>query len=92
MLKNLRNQLALIRASSVSLPTKLTKNYTLRPRDDFFLKLDSALIQLFIAKIARILRFLAVHHIFKEVAPDVFARNRCSSSLDTGKSVQELKT
>jgi hypothetical protein len=39
---------------------------------------------------ARILRLLATNHIFTEVSPDVFASNRLSSVLDTGKSVEEL--
>ena len=39
---------------------------------------------------ARILRLLATNHIFAEVSPDVFANNRLSSALDTGKSVEEL--
>jgi hypothetical protein len=39
---------------------------------------------------ARILRLLATNHIFTEVSPDVFANNRLSSALDTGKSVEEL--
>ena len=39
---------------------------------------------------ARILRLLATNHIFIEVSPDVFANNRLSSALDTGKSVEEL--
>ncbi|TFY59839.1 hypothetical protein EVG20_g7638 [Dentipellis fragilis] len=33
---------------------------------------------------------LATHHIFVEVAPDVFANNRISSFLDSGKSVATL--
>ena len=41
---------------------------------------------------ARVLRILATNHIFKEVSPDVFANNRLSSALDTGKSVEELLT
>ncbi|KAH9993416.1 S-adenosyl-L-methionine-dependent methyltransferase [Russula vinacea] len=41
-------------------------------------------------KLARVLRILATSHIFKEVSPDVFANNRLSSALDTGKSVEEL--
>ncbi|KAH9994290.1 S-adenosyl-L-methionine-dependent methyltransferase [Russula vinacea] len=41
-------------------------------------------------KLARVLRLLATSHIFKEVSPDVFANNRLSSALDTGKSVEEL--
>jgi hypothetical protein len=39
---------------------------------------------------ARILRVLATNYIFTEVSPDVFANNRLSSVLDTGKSVEEL--
>ncbi|GAA5947925.1 hypothetical protein JCM3765_007031 [Sporobolomyces pararoseus] len=42
-------------------------------------------------KLARVLRLLAARHIFREVGLDTFARNRCSSALDTGKSVAELK-
>ena len=41
---------------------------------------------------ARILRILATNYIFTEVSPDVFANNRLSSVLDTGKSVEELLT
>ncbi|KAI0278948.1 S-adenosyl-L-methionine-dependent methyltransferase [Russula aff. rugulosa BPL654] len=41
-------------------------------------------------KLARLLRLLATNHIFKEVSSDVFANNRLSSALDTGKSVEEL--
>ena len=39
---------------------------------------------------ARVLRLLATNHIFTEVTPDVFANNRLSSALDTGKPVEEL--
>ncbi|KIP10225.1 hypothetical protein PHLGIDRAFT_266342 [Phlebiopsis gigantea 11061_1 CR5-6] len=42
------------------------------------------------SKLARLLRMLATNHIFTEVSPDVFANNRASSVLDTGKSVKEL--
>ncbi|KAJ6580434.1 O-methyltransferase [Mycena vulgaris] len=35
--------------------------------------------------IARILRLLATHHIFREVSPGVFANNRVSSTLEKGK-------
>ncbi|KAI0264077.1 S-adenosyl-L-methionine-dependent methyltransferase [Russula aff. rugulosa BPL654] len=41
-------------------------------------------------KLARVLRLLATSYIFTEVSPDVFANNRLSSVLDTGKSVEEL--
>ncbi|KAJ7457534.1 hypothetical protein B0H11DRAFT_1818170, partial [Mycena galericulata] len=40
--------------------------------------------------VARILRLLATHHIFREVAPGVFANNRISSTLDTGKPASVL--
>lgn len=39
---------------------------------------------------ARILRLLATNYVFTEVSPDIFANNRLSSVLDTGKSVEEL--
>ncbi|KAF5387187.1 hypothetical protein D9615_001587 [Tricholomella constricta] len=41
--------------------------------------------------IARILRFLATRHVFREVTPDVFANNRISSLLSKSKSVKEIK-
>ncbi|KAK0186718.1 hypothetical protein F5146DRAFT_1143101 [Armillaria mellea] len=41
-------------------------------------------------KLAHILRLLATHHILREVAPDVFANNRISSLVDSGKSAQEV--
>ncbi|KAF7353515.1 S-adenosyl-L-methionine-dependent methyltransferase [Mycena sanguinolenta] len=39
---------------------------------------------------ARIMRHLASHHIYREVAPDTFANNRLSATLDTKKPVAEL--
>jgi hypothetical protein len=39
---------------------------------------------------APLLRLLAVRGIFKEVAPDVFANNRFSLLMDTGKTVEEI--
>ncbi|KAI9437950.1 S-adenosyl-L-methionine-dependent methyltransferase [Lactarius indigo] len=42
------------------------------------------------AKLSRVLRLLATNHIFVEVSPDVFANNRLSTVLDTGKPVDEL--
>jgi hypothetical protein len=39
---------------------------------------------------ARALRLLATNHIFIEVTPDVFANNRLSTVLDTGKHVEDL--
>ncbi|GJJ14339.1 hypothetical protein Clacol_008603 [Clathrus columnatus] len=41
--------------------------------------------------LARVLRLLATHHIFIEVAPGVFKNNRTSSMLDTLKTVEEIK-
>ncbi|KAJ7346168.1 O-methyltransferase [Mycena albidolilacea] len=40
--------------------------------------------------LARILRLLATHHIFREISTDVFATNRISSTLDKGKPVDVL--
>lgn len=42
------------------------------------------------AKLARVLRILATNYIFVEVSPDVFANNRLSTVLDTGKPIEEL--
>ncbi|KZT20924.1 O-methyltransferase [Neolentinus lepideus HHB14362 ss-1] len=41
-------------------------------------------------KLARVLRVLASHHIFREVKPNVFATNRVSSYIDTGKPSEYL--
>jgi len=41
-------------------------------------------------KLVRCLRILATHHIFREGLPNVFCNNRLSTTLDTGKSVEEL--
>ncbi|KAJ3527088.1 hypothetical protein NM688_g8174 [Phlebia brevispora] len=41
-------------------------------------------------KLARALRLLTTHHIFREVAPDVFTNNRVSSLIDTGKPVADI--
>ncbi len=41
-------------------------------------------------KLARVLRVLATKHIFREVAPDVFANNRLSSVLDTRKDIRDI--
>ncbi|EKM53088.1 uncharacterized protein PHACADRAFT_210808 [Phanerochaete carnosa HHB-10118-sp] len=41
-------------------------------------------------RISHVLRLLATHHITREVRPDVFANNRISSVIDSGKSWQEL--
>ncbi|KAH9851408.1 S-adenosyl-L-methionine-dependent methyltransferase [Lenzites betulinus] len=42
-------------------------------------------------KISHILRFLATHHWFREVRPDVFANNRLSAMVDSGKSVNAIR-
>lgn len=41
-------------------------------------------------KLAHILRLLATHHITREVSPNVFANNRISSLIDSGKSWDQL--
>lgn len=38
------------------------------------------------------MRLLATHHITKEVRPDIFANNRVSSAMDSGRSIEELMT
>ncbi|KAJ6607721.1 O-methyltransferase [Mycena sp. CBHHK59/15] len=40
--------------------------------------------------LARVLRLLATHNIFREVSPGAFANNRISSTLDKGKSPASL--
>ncbi|KAF9497029.1 hypothetical protein BDN71DRAFT_1588611 [Pleurotus eryngii] len=42
------------------------------------------------SKLAHVLRLLATHHILREVRPDVFALNRISSVVDTGKDAAWL--
>ncbi|VDB83098.1 unnamed protein product [Peniophora sp. CBMAI 1063] len=42
------------------------------------------------SKLGRILRTLATHHVFTEASPDVFTNNRLSSTLDTGRSCEQL--
>jgi len=39
----------------------------------------------------RLLRLLSTMHIFQEVAPDVFANNRLSSVMASGKTLEEIK-
>ncbi|KAJ8469560.1 hypothetical protein ONZ45_g16849 [Pleurotus djamor] len=43
-------------------------------------------------KLGRFLRILATNHVYREVAPDVFANNRISSMLDTLKPVTDILT
>lgn len=40
--------------------------------------------------LARILRFLATHGIFKEISPDVYTNNRLSSVLEKGRDIDLL--
>lgn len=39
-----------------------------------------------------ILRVLATYHWVREVTPDVFANNRLTSFIDSGKSIEQLKS
>ncbi|KAF9072576.1 S-adenosyl-L-methionine-dependent methyltransferase [Rhodocollybia butyracea] len=41
--------------------------------------------------LARVLRYLATRHIFKETSPNVFAHNRPSSLLTKAKSIKEIQ-
>ncbi|THH29318.1 hypothetical protein EUX98_g4870 [Antrodiella citrinella] len=43
-----------------------------------------------VGMLSHVLRLLATHHITREVRPDVFANNRLSSFMDSGKDVQDL--
>lgn len=40
--------------------------------------------------LARVLRTLATHHIFREVSPDVFTNNAVSLAMDTGKTIEAI--
>ncbi|KAI9066168.1 S-adenosyl-L-methionine-dependent methyltransferase [Trametes sanguinea] len=42
-------------------------------------------------KLSHILRLLATHHITREVRPNVFANNRISALIDSGRSPEELR-
>jgi hypothetical protein len=42
-------------------------------------------------KLAHILRLLATHHIIRERTPNVFATNRISSLVDSGKALTQLR-
>ncbi|KAI9059147.1 S-adenosyl-L-methionine-dependent methyltransferase [Trametes sanguinea] len=43
------------------------------------------------AKLSHILRLLATYHWLREVKPDVFANNRLSAQVDSGKTPEQLK-
>ncbi|KAJ6608071.1 S-adenosyl-L-methionine-dependent methyltransferase [Mycena sp. CBHHK59/15] len=43
-------------------------------------------------KLARFIRYLATHHVYREVQPNVFANTRISSMLDTLKPSKEIIT
>ncbi|VDB86470.1 unnamed protein product [Peniophora sp. CBMAI 1063] len=42
------------------------------------------------SKLARALRMLATHHVFTEVTPNIFANNRVSSIMDSGRPCSQL--
>ncbi|KAI0628454.1 S-adenosyl-L-methionine-dependent methyltransferase [Trametes polyzona] len=44
------------------------------------------------ARLGHVLRLLATSHWIKEVSPDVFANNRRSSYIDSGKTLHQLRT
>ena len=55
-------------------------------------KIDVQIVFLYLTgNLGRVLRYLATNHFFKEVSPDVFANNRVSSVLDTGKSFTAIQ-
>lgn len=39
---------------------------------------------------AHIMRLLATHHFLREISPDVFALNRLSSLVDSGKTFEQI--
>ncbi|KAI0373557.1 S-adenosyl-L-methionine-dependent methyltransferase [Pilatotrama ljubarskyi] len=43
------------------------------------------------SKLSHILRLLATHHWLREVGPDIFANNRLSALVDTGKTMDQLR-
>ncbi|TFK81004.1 S-adenosyl-L-methionine-dependent methyltransferase [Polyporus arcularius HHB13444] len=43
------------------------------------------------SKLSHVLRLLATYHWVRELRPDVFANNRLSSFIDSGKSTEQLK-
>lgn len=48
------------------------------------------MLRLITMSLARILRFLATHGIFKEISPDVYTNNRLSSVLEKGRDIDLL--
>ena len=70
--------------SEIAKPTKVNHKKLGKYQRNFTLSITVILLP------ARILRLLATNYIFTEVSPDVFANNRLSSVLDTGKPVEEL--
>ncbi|KDR66887.1 hypothetical protein GALMADRAFT_147537 [Galerina marginata CBS 339.88] len=42
------------------------------------------------SKLGRILRFLATHHVYRELKPYVFTNNRVSGTMDTGKPSKDI--
>jgi hypothetical protein len=66
--------------SVVSIPAKLVS----KPADQIIVDYQ-------IYGPGRVLRYVTTNHIFREISPDVFANNRVSSVLDTGKSMAGVK-
>lgn len=48
------------------------------------------MLRLITMLLARILRFLATHGIFKEISPDVYTNNLLSSVLEKGRDIDLL--
>lgn len=48
------------------------------------------MLRLITMSLARILRFLATHGIFKEISPDVYTNNLLSSVLEKGRDIDLL--
>ncbi|KAI0761037.1 S-adenosyl-L-methionine-dependent methyltransferase [Trametes elegans] len=59
----------------------------LRPKDK---RPDPSILN--VNRLGHILRLLATSHWLREVSPDVFANNRRSAYIDSGKTLEELRT
>ncbi|KAL0948448.1 hypothetical protein HGRIS_011021 [Hohenbuehelia grisea] len=80
---------------SAALRTCIESNVTeaLREGGDDGLHVDDLAIKCKLdgTKLARLMRVLANDHVYREVSPEVFANNKLSMILDTGKSVESLQ-
>ncbi|KAI0737198.1 S-adenosyl-L-methionine-dependent methyltransferase [Daedaleopsis nitida] len=54
-------------------------------------KTDAEPVEYDSSKFSHVLRMLATYHWLREVSPDVFANNRLSSFIDSGKTPEQLK-